>query len=71
VSAESNASQQGQPEQNDLDRALAPPPTDAAQCRRPLVTLRRCLMSCVTHVNPRSARWPCGVSWHTVPHANG
>ena len=31
VSAESHASQQGQPEQNDLDRAPAPPPTGAAQ----------------------------------------
>ena len=31
VSAESHASQQGQPEENDLDRAPAPPPTVAAQ----------------------------------------
>jgi len=31
VSAESRASQQGQPEENDLDRAPAPPPTGAAQ----------------------------------------
>lgn len=31
VSAESHASQQGQPEENDLDRAPAPPPTGAAQ----------------------------------------
>jgi hypothetical protein len=31
VSAESHASQQGQPEENDLDRAPAPPPADAAQ----------------------------------------
>jgi hypothetical protein len=31
VSAESHPSQQGQPEENDLDRAPAPPPTDAAQ----------------------------------------
>jgi hypothetical protein len=31
VSAESRASQQGQPEDNDLDRAPAPPPTGAAQ----------------------------------------
>jgi hypothetical protein len=31
VSAESRASQHGQPEQNDLDRAPAPPPTRAAQ----------------------------------------
>jgi hypothetical protein len=31
VSAESRASQQGQPEDNDLDRAAAPPPTDVAQ----------------------------------------
>ena len=31
VSAESHASQRGQPEENDLDRAPAPPPTGAAQ----------------------------------------
>jgi hypothetical protein len=31
VSAESHPSQQGQPEENDLDRAPAPPPTGAAQ----------------------------------------
>ena len=31
VSAESHASQQGQPEENDLDRAPAPPPTGAVQ----------------------------------------
>jgi hypothetical protein len=31
VSAESHASQQGQPEENDLDRAPAPPPTGATQ----------------------------------------
>jgi hypothetical protein len=31
VSAESHASQQGQPEENDLDRAPAPPPAGAAQ----------------------------------------
>ncbi len=31
VSAEGHASQQGQPEQNDLDRAPAPPPASAAQ----------------------------------------
>ena len=31
VSAESHASQQGQPEENDLKRAPAPPPTGAAQ----------------------------------------
>ncbi len=31
VSAESHASQQGQPEENDLDRAPAPPPTDASR----------------------------------------
>jgi hypothetical protein len=31
VSAESHASQQGQPEENDLDRAPAPPPTGPAQ----------------------------------------
>jgi hypothetical protein len=31
VSAESRASQQGQPEENDIDRAPAPPPTGAAQ----------------------------------------
>ncbi len=31
VSAESHASQQGQPEENDLDRAPAPPPTGTAQ----------------------------------------
>jgi len=31
VNAESRASQQGQPEENDLDRAPAPPPTGAAQ----------------------------------------
>jgi hypothetical protein len=31
VSAEGHASQQGQPEENDLDRAPAPPPTSAAQ----------------------------------------
>jgi hypothetical protein len=31
VSAESHASQQGQPEENDLDRAPAPPPTGSAQ----------------------------------------
>jgi hypothetical protein len=31
VSAESHASQQSQPEENDLDRAPAPPPTGAAQ----------------------------------------
>lgn len=31
VSAESRANQQGQPEENDLDRAPAPPPTGAAQ----------------------------------------
>ena len=33
-----------------------PPPTGAAQCRRLPVTLCLCLMSCVTHVNRRSAR---------------
>ena len=31
VSAESHASQQGEPEDNDLDRAPAPPPTGTAQ----------------------------------------
>lgn len=31
VSAESRASQQGQPEENDLDRAPAPPPAGAGQ----------------------------------------
>jgi len=31
VSAESRASQQGQPEDNDLDRSPAPPPTGAPQ----------------------------------------
>jgi hypothetical protein len=31
VSAESHANQQGQPEENDLDRAPAPPPTGSAQ----------------------------------------
>jgi hypothetical protein len=31
VSAESRASQQGQPEENDIDSAPAPPPTGAAQ----------------------------------------
>jgi hypothetical protein len=31
VNAESHASQQSQPEENDLDRAPAPPPTGAAQ----------------------------------------
>ena len=31
VGAESHAGQQGQPEENDLDRAPAPPPTGAAQ----------------------------------------
>ena len=31
VSAESHASQQGQPEENDLDQAPAPPPTSATQ----------------------------------------
>ncbi len=31
VGAESHASQQGQPEENDLDRAPAPPPAGAAQ----------------------------------------
>ena len=31
VSAERRASQQGRPEENDLDRAPAPPPTGAAQ----------------------------------------
>ena len=31
VSAESRASQQGRPEENDLDRAPAPPPADAGQ----------------------------------------
>jgi hypothetical protein len=31
VSAETHASQQGQPEENDLDRTPAPPPTGAAQ----------------------------------------
>ena len=31
VSAESHVSQQGQPEENDLDRAPAPPPAGAAQ----------------------------------------
>lgn len=31
VSAESQASQQGQPGENDLDRAPAPPPADAGQ----------------------------------------
>ena len=31
VSAESHASQQGQPEENDLDRAPAPPPAGASQ----------------------------------------
>ncbi len=31
VSAESHAHQQGQPEENDLDRAPAPPPTGSAQ----------------------------------------
>jgi hypothetical protein len=31
VNAESHAGQQGQPEENDLDRAPAPPPTGAAQ----------------------------------------
>jgi hypothetical protein len=31
VSAESHASRQGQPEENDLDRPPAPPPTGAAQ----------------------------------------
>ena len=31
VSAEGHASQQGQPEENDLDRIPAPPPTGAAQ----------------------------------------
>jgi hypothetical protein len=31
VSAESHASEQGQPEENDLDRAPAPPPTASAQ----------------------------------------
>ena len=31
VSAESHAGQQDQPEENDLDRAPAPPPTSAAQ----------------------------------------
>ena len=31
VNAESHASQQGQPEENDLDRAPAPPPTASAQ----------------------------------------
>ena len=30
VGAESHASQQGQPEENDLDRTPAPPPTGAA-----------------------------------------
>ena len=34
VSAESRASQQGQPEENDLNRAPAPPPTGTAQLRR-------------------------------------
>jgi hypothetical protein len=32
VNAESHASQQGQPEDNDLDQAPAPPPAGAAQC---------------------------------------
>ena len=31
VNAEGHVSQQGQPEENDLDRAPAPPPTGAAQ----------------------------------------
>lgn len=31
VSAESHASQQGQPEENDLERAPAPPPADPGQ----------------------------------------
>ena len=31
VSAQTHASQQGQPEENDLDRTPAPPPTGAAQ----------------------------------------
>ena len=31
VSAEGRGSQQGQPEENDLDRAPAPPPADASQ----------------------------------------
>ncbi len=31
VSAESHASRPGQPEENDLDRAPAPPPTDAGR----------------------------------------
>jgi hypothetical protein len=31
VSAESHAAQQGQPEENDLDRAPAPPPAGASQ----------------------------------------
>jgi len=34
VSAESRASQQGQPEENDPDRAPAPSPTGTAQLRR-------------------------------------
>ncbi len=56
VSAESHAGQQGQPEENDLDRAPAPPPTGAAQLRRPPLTLRRYLMSRLTYVNRRYVR---------------
>jgi len=48
-----------------------PPPTGAAQCRRPPVTLRLCLMSCGTHVNRRSVRCRRWVVEPSAPHRNG
>ena len=48
-----------------------PSPAGAAQRRRPLVTLRRCLMSCVTHLNRRSVRLQNRLQVDRRPYRSG